>query len=49
MFFISMKACLGMQSEDTEAIQSFSLPAVGLKRLEAANLCLLKQQQLLRQ
>jgi hypothetical protein len=49
MLFISMKARLGMQTNDTAAIRSFALAVVGLKRLEQASLCLLKQQQQLLQ
>jgi hypothetical protein len=30
MFFISVKARLGMQTDDTEAIQSFLLPVADL-------------------
>jgi hypothetical protein len=34
MFFISMKARVGARIDDTDAIQSFSLPVLGLKRLK---------------
>jgi hypothetical protein len=48
MFFISMKARVGARIDDTDAIQGFSLPVLGLKRLKGAHLCPLKQQLLLR-
>jgi hypothetical protein len=39
---------VGARIDDTDAIPSFSLPVLVLKRLKGADLCPLKQQLLLR-
>jgi hypothetical protein len=34
MFFISMKAGVGARTDDTDAIESFSMQVLGLRRLK---------------